>query len=483
MGVRVNLYKNLKRKDSDLMKEYDVIVIGAGPGGYVSAIRSAQLGLKTAIVEKRFLGGVCLNIGCIPSKALLKNADVAHTLREQGKEFGFSFDNLELDYSVAFKRSRKVSDRLTRGVGFLMKKHNIDVHMGAAKLTAKDTVEVTPDEGEVETLKAKDIIIATGSHPFIIPGIELDGEKIVDYEAAIMRDTLPESIVIIGGGAIGVEFATVWNAYGVEVTIVEMLDHLLPLEDEAVSKEIEKAYKKRGIKVMTKSKVKSVEAVDKGTKVTVESEDGEEVIEAEMTMVAVGFKPNTKGLGLEEVGVKLTDRGHIDIDDRMATNVDGIWAIGDVTGKLLLAHVAMAMGVVAAENIAGVETVTLDYDMMPRATYCHPQTASFGYTEEQAKEKGYEVAVGEFPFQANGKALGLGDYQGFVKVISDKKYGEILGAQMVGPDVSELLPELTLAQRFELTTHEIGRNVHAHPTLTEAIMEAAEGALGKSIHI
>ncbi|MDW7755586.1 MAG: dihydrolipoyl dehydrogenase, partial [Brevefilum sp.] len=360
------------------MKEYDVVVIGAGPGGYVSAIRSAQLGLKTAIVEKRFLGGVCLNIGCIPSKALLKNADVAHTLREQGKEFGFSFDNLELDYSVAFKRSRKVSDRLTRGVGFLMKKHNIDVHMGSAKLTAKDTVEVTPEEGDVETLKANDIIIATGSHPFIIPGIELDGEKIVDYEAAIMRDTLPESVVIIGGGAIGVEFATVWNAYGVDVSIVEMLDHLLPLEDEAVSKEIEKAYKKRGIKVMTKSKVKSVEATDKGTKVTVETEDGEEVIEAETTMVAIGFKPNTKGLGLEDVGVKLTERGHIDIDDRMSTNVDGIWAIGDVTGKLLLAHVAQAMGVVAAENIAGVETVTLDYDMMPRATYCHPQAASFG---------------------------------------------------------------------------------------------------------
>jgi dihydrolipoamide dehydrogenase len=439
--------------------------------------------LKTAIIEKRWLGGVCLNVGCIPSKALLRNADVAHTLRERGKEFGFSIENLELDYSVAFKRSRKASDRLTKGVGFLMKKHDIDVHMGTAKLTAKDTVEVTPEEGEPETLKAKDIIIATGSHTFVIPGIELDGKKIVDYEDAIMSDTLPESAVIIGGGAIGVEFATIWNSYGVEVTIVEMLDHLLPLEDESVSKEIEKAYKKRNINVMTKTKFKSVETTEKGTKVTVETEDGEEVIEADLTMVAIGFRPNSKGLGLEDVGVKISDKGFIEIDDRMATNVDGIWAIGDVTGKLLLAHVAQAMGVVAAENIAGVETVTLNYDMMPRATYCHPQTASFGYTEEQAKEKGYDVAVGEFPFQANGKALGLGDYQGFVKVISDKKYGEILGAQMVGPDVSELLPELTLAQRFELTAHEIGRNIHAHPTLTEAIMEAAENALGKSIHI
>jgi dihydrolipoamide dehydrogenase len=465
------------------MKEYDVVVIGAGPGGYVAAIRSAQLGLKTAIVEKRFLGGVCLNIGCIPSKSLLRNADVAHTLRERGKEFGFSFDNLELDFSAAYDRSRKVSQRLVRGVNFLMKKNKIDVHMGAAKLTAKDTVQVTPDEGEAETLKAKDIIIATGSHPFVIPGVELDGEKVVDYEAAILREELPDSVVIIGGGAIGVEFATIWSGYGVDVTIVEMLDHLLPLEDEAVSKEIEKAYKKRGIKVMTGTKVQSVSATKSGSKVTVEGKDGEETLEADLTLVAIGFRPNTAGLGLEDVGVKLTERGHIDIDERMATNVDGIWAIGDVTGKLLLAHVAQAMGVVAAESIAGVETVTLDYDMMPRATYCSPQTASFGYTEAEAKEKGYDVAVGEFPFMPNGKALALGDKEGFVKIVTDKQYGEVLGAQLVGPDVSELLPELTLAQRFELTAHEIGRNVHAHPTLSEALMEAAEGALGKAIHI
>ncbi len=465
------------------MKEYDVIVIGAGPGGYVSAIRSAQLGLKTAIVEKRFLGGVCLNIGCIPSKALIKNADVAHTLRERGKEFGFSFDNLELDYSVAYDRSRKISERLVRGVGFLMKKHKIDVHMGAAKLTAKDTIEVTPDEGEAENLKAKNIIIATGSHPFTVPGVELDGEKVVDYEGAILRKELPKSAVIIGGGAIGVEFATIWNAYGVDVTIVEMLDHLLPVEDEAISKEIEKAYQKRGIKIMTQSKVKGVETTEAGTKVTVETGDGEKEVEAGLTLMSIGFRPNSKGLGLEEVGVKIDKRGFVEVDDRMATSVDGIWAIGDVTGKLLLAHVASAMGIVAAENIAGVDTVKLNYDMMPRATYCHPQTASFGYTEAQAKEMGYEVSVGEFPFQPNGKALGLGDYQGFVKIVTDKKYGEVLGAQMVGPDVSELLPELTLAQRWELTAHEIARNVHTHPTLSEAIMEAAESAGGEAIHI
>lgn len=465
------------------MKEYDVIVVGAGPGGYVSAIRSAQLGLKVAIVEKKSLGGVCLNVGCIPSKALIKNADVAHTLRERSKEFGFSFDNLELDYSVAYKRSRQTSDRLVRGVGFLMKKHDIDVHMGTAKLTAKDIVEVTPEEGEAESLKAKNIIIATGSHTFVIPGMELDGEKVIDYEDAILRDTLPKSAVIIGGGAIGVEFATIWNAYGVELTIVEMLDHLLPLEDAEVAAEIEKAYKKRGINIMTKSKVQSVEATDTGTKVTVLTEDGEKVIESDLTLVAIGFRPNSSGLGLEEVGVEINKRGFIEIDERMSTNVEGIWAIGDVTGKLLLAHVASAMGIVAAENIAGMETVTLDYDMMPRATYSFPQTASFGYTEEQAIEKGYDVSVGKFPFQPNGKALGLGEYQGFVKIISDKKYGEVLGAQLVGPDVSELLPELTLAQRFELTTHEIARNVHAHPTLSEVVMEAAEAAGGEAIHI
>jgi len=321
------------------MKEYDVVVIGAGPGGYVAAVRASQLGLKTAIVEKRFLGGVCLNIGCIPSKALLKSADVAYTLRERGKEFGFSFENLELDYSVAHKRSRKISDRLVRGVGFLMKKNNVDVVMGAAKLTAKDTVEVTPDEGKVETLKAKNIIIATGAHTFTIPGVELDGEKVVDYEAAILRETLPESAVIIGGGAIGVEFATIWNAYGVEVTIIEMLDTLLPLEDQAVGKEIEKAYQKRGIKVMTGSKVKSVETTKNGTKVTVETGDGDQTIEADLTLMAIGFRPNSKGLGLEEVGVELTQRGDIKSGRRREYRWRGDGHPGlqdDAPGNLLL---------------------------------------------------------------------------------------------------------------------------------------------------
>jgi dihydrolipoamide dehydrogenase len=465
------------------MNEYDVVVIGAGPGGYVSAIRASQLGLKTAIIDKQWLGGVCLNIGCIPSKALLKNAEIAHTLRERGKDYGFSFDNLKLDYSVAVKRSRQVSDRLVRGVGFLMKKNNIDVHMGSAKLTARNKISVTDADGKTTELTAKNIIIATGSHSAPIPGITIDGERILTYKEAILQTTMPESVVIIGAGAIGVEFGTIWNSFGAKVTLVEMLPRILPLEDEEISLELGKIFNKKHIETLTGHKVQSIQAGKNGVTVKVSSSDGEKTIEADQALVAIGFRPNTKDLGLETAGVELTERGHIKIDERMATNVPGIWAIGDVTGQLLLAHVASAQGIVCAENIAGEETVSLDYTMMPRATYCQPQVASFGLTETQAKEKGFEVKVGRFPFQANGKALGLNDYAGFVKIITDAKYGELLGAHMIGPEVSELLPELTLAQRMELTTAEIARNVHAHPTLSEALMEAAHGAEGTPIHI
>lgn len=466
-------------------QNYDVVVIGAGPGGYVAAIRAAQLGLKTAIVDKQWLGGVCLNVGCIPSKALLKNADVAHTLRDRAKEFGFSFDNLNLDFSVAVKRSRQVSDRLVKGVGFLMRKYNIAVHMGKGFIKSKDTVQVTDKDGKTTDLKTKNIIIATGAYPFVIPGVTVDGQKVVTYLEAILQEKMPKSVVIIGAGAIGVEFATIWNAYGAKVTIVEMLPRVLPLEDEESSAELAKAYKKRGIDMLTGTKVLAVETIATGVRVRVSPGEGqpEKALEAEQALIAIGFRPNTKDIGLEGVGVKLNQRGFIDIDDRMATSVPGIYAIGDVTGQLLLAHVASAMGVIAAENIAGVETVKLNYRMMPRATYSHPQVASFGYTEAEAKEQGFEIKVGRFPFSANGKALGLGDYNGFVKIITEAKYGEILGAHLVGPDVSELLPELTLAQRMELTPAEIGRNVHAHPTLSEALMEAAEGAEGHAINI
>lgn len=465
------------------MSNYDVIVIGAGPGGYVAAIRASQLGLKTAIVEKEFLGGVCLNVGCIPSKSLLKNAEIAHLLRTGSRTFGFSFDNLELDFGKAVKRSRQVSGRLTKGVGFLMKKNSIDVHMGTAKFTAKDSVAVTDAEGNTQELKGKNIIIATGAKPFVIPGVEVDGEKVVSYREAILQEKLPESVVIVGSGAIGVEFATIWNSYGVDVTVVEMLPRLVPLEDEEVSEELGKAFKKAKIKALTGTKVESIETTDKGVKVTVSSEDGQQTLEAEQALLAIGFKPNVEGIGLEDVDVKLTDHGAIEIDERMATNIPGIWAIGDVTAKLMLAHVGSAQAMICAENIAGMETHTLDYEMMPRATYCHPQVASFGITEAQAKERGYEVKVGRFPFQANGKALGLNESAGWVKIISDAKYGEILGAHMIGPEVTELLPELTIAQMMELTAAEIARNVHAHPTLSEVLMEAAHAVEGHAVHI
>jgi len=465
------------------MSEYDVVVIGAGPAGYVCAIRAAQLGLKTAIADKEWLGGVCLNVGCIPSKALLKNAEVAHILRERGKEFGFSFENLTLDYGAAVKRSRQVSDRLVKGVGFLMRKNKIDVLMGAAKVAARDKVVVTDNEGKTTEISAKNIVVATGASTMVPPGWVIDGQRVVTYLEAILQENLPKSVVIIGAGAIGVEFATIWHSYGVEVTIVEMLPRLVPLEDEEISAELAKAFNRKKIGVLTGHRVLSVQANTDGVEVKIASEQGEKVLLAEQALVAIGFRPNGRGLGLEELGVKLNERGAVEIDDRMATNVPGIWAIGDVTAKLMLAHVGSAQGIVCAENIAGAETIVLNYEMMPRATYCQPQVASFGLTEAQAKERGYEIKVGRFPYQANGKALGMGKSTGWVKIITDTKYGEILGAHLIGPEVTELLPELTLAQMMELTPNEIARNVHAHPTLSETLMEAAHAAEGHAVHI
>ncbi len=367
------------------MGDYDVVVIGAGPGGYVGAIRAAQLGLKTAIVDKQWLGGVCLNVGCIPSKALLKNADVAHTLRERGKEFGFSLENLTLDYSVAVKRSRQVSDRLVKGVGFLMKKNNIDVYMGAARVAKPDTVVVTDKDGKTSELKTKNIVVATGASVAVPPGWVVDGQKIVTYLEAILQEKLPRSVVVIGAGAIGVEFATIWHSYGVEVTIVEMLPRIIPLEDEEASEELAKALKRKKITLLPGHRVLGIQATESGVQVKVASEEGEKTLEAEQALVAIGFKPNGRGLGLEELGVKLSERGAVEIDERMATNIPGIWAMGDVTAKLMLAHVGSAQGIICAENIAGVETITLNYEMMPHATYCQPQVASFGMTEAQAQ--------------------------------------------------------------------------------------------------
>jgi len=465
------------------VEEFDVVVIGAGPGGYVAAIRCAQLGMQVAIVDKQWLGGVCLNVGCIPSKALLKNAEVAHTLRERGKEFGFSFENLKLDYASAVKRSRQVSDRLTRGVGFLMKKNNITVVMGSAKIDTSGKVIVTEAEGGIRELEAKDIIVATGSHPASIPGVNVDGEKVLTYQHAILQEKLPASVIIIGAGAIGLEFATLWNAYGSQVTLVEMLPRIAPLEDAEVSAELAKAFSKRGIGINVNTRVKSVESTANGVKVTIEGEDGIKVLEAEQALVATGFKPNTADLGLEEFGVELTDRKFIAVEDDMSTSVEHVWAVGDVTGELLLAHVASRQGIICAQAIALEEIEPIIYHNVPRATYCFPQVASFGLTESQAREQVESVKVGKYPFQAQGKALGLGDYAGFVKIVMNELDGTILGAHMIGPEVSELLPELTLAQMNGMTVEDIARNIHAHPTLSEALMEAAENALGRAIHI
>lgn len=465
-----------------MANDYNVAVLGAGPGGYVAAIRAAQLGQKVAIVEKEALGGVCLNVGCIPSKALLKNAEVAHTLQHRAKEFGFTFENLELDYGVAFKRSRQVSQRLVKGVGFLMRKHSIDVFEGTGTIKSPTTLEVQLNEGGQKTISADNLIIATGARPRSIPGVEIDGEVIVTYHEAILSKGLPERVVIVGAGPIGMEFAYVWTNYGVDVTIVEMLPHLLPNEDSEVSEVLEKAYKKLGIKFHTGAKVEQIEVVDKTAKVSL---GGGETLEADQVMIAIGFKPNVEGIGLENVGVELSRHGSIVVDDVMRTNVSNVYAIGDVVAPegIMLAHVGSAMGMVAAEVIAGHSTVALEYRMMPRCTYCVPQVASFGLTEAQAEEAGYEVNVGRFPFQPNGKALGMGEREGFVKIVADARYGEILGASLVGPEVTELLPELTLAHNAELTAEEVARNVHAHPTLTEALMEAAHDVEGEPIHL
>jgi dihydrolipoamide dehydrogenase len=466
-----------------MAKEYDVVVLGAGPGGYVAAIRAAQLGLKTAIIEKKYWGGVCLNVGCIPSKALLRNAELAHIIKEEADKFGIQFSGeVKVDFGAAYKRSRQVADGRVKGVHFLMRKNKIDEYDGWGTFKDANNIDVALNNGTTETLTFKSCILAPGAVTRLLPNTKLS-KRVVTYEEQIMDENLPKSIIIAGAGAIGIEFAYVHRNYGVDVTVVEFLDRALPLEDEEVSAELEKQYKRLGVKIMTKTRVDSIEDTGSGVRVTVTGADGkQQVLEADKCMQAIGFKPRTEGYGLENTGVKLTERGAVAINGKMQTNVPHIYAIGDVTAKLMLAHVAEAMGVIAAENIAGAETIELDFDMLPRATYCQPQVASFGYTEKQAREKGYDINVAKFPFQANGKAHGLGDATGFVKLISDKKYGEILGAHLIGPDVTELLPELTLARFAELTPNEIARNVHAHPTLSEALKEAAHGLEGHMIN-
>ncbi len=463
------------------MSDYDVVILGAGPGGYVAAIRCAQLGLRTAIIEPKYWGGVCLNVGCIPSKALLRNAELTHIVTKEAATFGFS-GQVTADFGVAFDRSRKVADGRVAGVHFLMKKNKITEIHGYGRFTDPNTIAVDLNDGGTQTVTFNTAIIATGSSTRLIPGTSLS-RNVVTYEEQILDRDLPGSIIIAGAGAIGMEFAYVHTNYGVDVTIVEFLPRALPNEDAEVSKEIEKQYKKLGVKILTGTKVESI--TDNGSSVTVVvSKDGQSTeLKADKVMQAIGFAPNVSGFGLENTGVALTDRGAIAIDDYMRTNVAHIYAIGDVTAKLQLAHVAEAMGVVAAETIGGAETLALgDYRMMPRATFCQPQVASFGLTEQQARDEGYDVKVAKFPFTANGKAHGLADPTGFVKVIADAKYGELLGAHLIGPDVSELLPEVTLAQKWDLTVNELSRNVHTHPTLSEALQECFHGLAGHMIN-
>ena len=463
-------------------KEYDVVVLGAGPGGYVAAIRASQLGLATAIVEKKYWGGVCLNVGCIPSKALLRNAELAHILNHQAGAFGISGD-FTLDYAAAYKRSRRVANGLTKGVQFLMRKNKIETFEGWATIQDANNMQVALNSGETEDLRFKNLIIATGASTRLLPGTKLS-ERVVTYEEQIMEDNLPKSVIIAGAGAVGVEFAYIMRNYDVDVTIVEYLDRILPLEDPEVSAELAKEFKKLGVKILTGARVDAIDDNGESVAVTVTNADGvRETLTAERVLQAIGFRPRVEGYGLENLGLELNESGGIEIDDSMRASLPNIYAVGDVTAKLMLAHVAEAMGVVAAENIAGASTITLDFDMMPRATYCQPQVASFGYTAEQAKARGFEVNVAKFPFQANGKARGMGEAAGFVKLISDAKYGEILGAHMIGHDVTELLPELTLARAAELTPAEIARNVHAHPTLSEALKEAAHGLEGGFLNL
>ncbi len=466
-----------------MSSHFDVVVLGAGPGGYVAAIRAAQLGKKVAIIEKEYWGGVCLNVGCIPTKSLLRNAELAHIVTKEAKEFGISGD-ISVDYGVAFKRSRKVSQRMVGGIHYLMKKNKIQEFSGWGTFVDAHTITVAKDDGSTETLTFDNCIIAAGATTKLLRGTTLS-PNVITYKEQILADALPASIIIGGSGAIGTEFAYVLNSYGVDVTIVEFLDRMVPNEDPEVSAELTKAYKKLGIKVLTGTAVQTVEDTGSGVKVTVAPAQGGEpqVLEADKFLQAMGFAPRVEGYGLENTGVAVSDRGVIEIDDFMRTNVPGIYAIGDCTGKLMLAHTAEAQGVVAAETLAGAETMAINYDMIPRATYCQPQIASFGYTEQQAKDKGFDVKVGKFPFSANGKAWGLGDAVGFVKVVADAEHNEILGAHMIGPDVTELLPELVLAQMWDLTADEVGRSIHAHPTLSEAIKEAVEGVAGHMINL
>ncbi|GAA4517125.1 dihydrolipoyl dehydrogenase [Sphingobacterium thermophilum] len=460
---------------------YDIIVIGAGPGGYVAAIRASQLGFKTAVVEREALGGICLNWGCIPTKALLKSAQVFEYLKH-ADEYGIKVQGGEADFGAIIKRSRGVAEGMSKGIQFLMKKNKVDVIMGTAKIKKGGKVEVKAADGSVKEYTAKHTILATGARSRELPNLPQDGKKIIGYRQAMNLPQQPKSMVVVGSGAIGVEFAYFYNAIGTKVTIVEFMDRIVPVEDEEISKHLEKSLKKQGINILTKSEVQSVDTSGDLCKVNIKTAKGIEVIEAEVVLSAVGITPNIENLGLEEVGVKV-EKGRVVVDDFYKTNVEGVYAIGDIVKGQALAHVASAEAITCVEKIKGLHVEPINYNNIPGCTYCSPEIASVGYTEKAAREAGYEIKVGKFPFSASGKASAAGAKDGFVKVIFDAKYGEFLGAHMIGANVTEMIAEVVVARKLETTGHEIIKSVHPHPTMSEAIMEAAADAYGEVIHL
>jgi dihydrolipoamide dehydrogenase len=460
---------------------FDVIVIGSGPGGYVAAIRASQLGFKTAVIEKENLGGICLNWGCIPTKALLKSAQVFEYLNH-ASDYGITADNFKADFGAVIKRSRGVADGMSKGIQFLMKKNKIEVISGTATVKPGKKVDVKGGDGKNTTYTASHIIIATGARSRQLPNLQQDGKKIIGYREAMNLPSQPKSMVVVGSGAIGVEFAYFYATMGTKVTVVEFLPNLVPIEDEEVSKQLEKSFKKAGIDFMVESSVESVDTKGSSCKVNIKTKTGNSTVEAEVVLSAVGIEANIQGIGLEECGIK-TDKGKIVTDKFYATNVAGYYAIGDCVGGQALAHVASAEGIICVEKIKGLHVEPLDYNNIPGCTYCTPEIASVGYTEKKAKEAGFQLKVGKFPFTASGKAKAAGAPDGFVKLIFDAKYGELLGAHMIGYNVTEMIAECVALRKLETTGHEIIKTVHPHPTMSEAIMEAAAAAYGEVIHL
>ncbi len=464
-----------------MAQKYDLLVLGSGPGGYVAAIRASQLGMKVGVIEKESLGGICLNWGCIPTKALLKSANVYEYIKHS-EDYGIKIKGSEIDFDGMVKRSRNVAEGMSKGIQFLFKKNKIDAIMGFGKLKPGKKIEVEAEDGKKTTYEADHIIVATGGRSRELPALPIDNKKIIGYRKAMVMDKVPKKMVIVGSGAIGVEFAYFYNTIGTEVTIVEFMPRIVPVEDEEVSKALERNFKKAGINIMTNSEVTAVDTKGRGCKVTVKTKKGEEQISCDVVLSAVGISTNLEGIGLEDVGVA-TDKGKVIVDDYYKTNIPGVYAIGDIVHGPALAHVASAEGIICVEKIAGQHVEPLDYKNIPGCTYCSPEIASVGYTEAQAKEAGYNIKVGKFPFSASGKASAAGAKDGFVKVIFDAKYGEWLGAHMIGANVTEMIAEVVAARKLETTGHEIIKSVHPHPTMSEAVMEACAAAYDEVIHI